>query len=288
MLNLSHIALEHMTFDHNINNQGEVMAFSLHCHHDFEVYFFIGGEGYYLIEGNRYELSPMSLLVIRPGEVHCFRHTGGCPYERYVINFSPEILGMDAEKAGLVLSPFLDREMGRDNLYRVAPDNLIVRLFDELDAAARLRPDESELEVRLLLNLLLTKIQLLSRQPDRNTRVNSVSSELISDVLKYINENITEPLRLDDIAARFYVSKYHLSRMFKKLIGVSVIDYVIRKRVFLSQQLLRGGMTTTDACAGAGFGDYTSFYRSFKRVTGCSPVQMKDRSAPYYRNGTRL
>ena len=286
MLKISHIALEHITFGHNINNQGEAMTFSLHCHHDFEVYFFIRGEGYYLIEGNRYELSPMNLLVIRPGEVHCFRHTGDCPYERYVINFSPESLGMDAEKTAALLSPFLDREMGKDNLYRIAPDSLIARLFDELDAASRLQPDEIDLEARMLLNLLLARIQLLSRQPDRNIRESSVSSELINGVLKYINENITEPLRLDDIAARFYVSKYHLSRLFKRLIGVSVIDYVIRKRVFLSQQLLRGGMTTTDACAGAGFGDYTSFYRSFKRVTGCSPVQMKERAMTYYRNGT--
>lgn len=287
MPHLSYFVLPEMGFSHSVDRRGEAQSFSLHCHDCFELYLFIGGEGYYVIEGNRYELRPLSLLAIRPGEVHCFRQTGPSDYERYVLNFTPAVFGPENDRPQSLLAPFLDREMGKRNLYLLTEDSLLYRLFMEFDEIGRRRPDTGAFESSQLLGVLLAKLGRISPAPAGSPGESGASYRLINEVIQYINRNLTRPLCLDEIAARFYVSKYHLSRMFKKLIGVSVIDYVIRKRVFLAEQILKAGSTTAQACAGAGFGDYTSFFRSFKRVTGYSPAQMKGREPIYLQSGAR-
>ena len=287
MQNVSRLMMSNLTFSHSLDRWKESKPFPLHCHDCFEVYLFISGEGYYVIEGNRYELRPLSLLVIRPGEVHCFRQTGTCDYERYVINFSPEAFGRGRQLPESLLAPFLDREMGKDNLYLITEDSLIFHIFSELDEIGRQKPDIGAFEAVQLLGVLLAKLGRISAAPACLPGESGASCRLVNEVIQYINRNLTQPLRLDEIASHFYVSKYHLSRTFKKLIGVSVIDYVIRKRVFLAEQMLKTDSTTAEACASAGFVDYTSFYRSFKRVTVYSPAHMKNREPVYATSGVR-
>lgn len=272
---ISHIALDNLKLTHSIDKTADKNAFQLHCHDDFEVYFFIDGEGYFLIEGNCYTLSPFTLLVIRPGEVHCFKSTGEKHYERYVINFDSDFLNLDEGDASLIYSPFMNREHGKNNLYKINYNSIIVNIFNDFNEISLLSLEGMTLAAKSSLEMLLTKIYLTSKQQNADVGKDSLSSELINEVLKYINENISSQLTLDIIASQFFISKYHLSRLFKKLTGVSVIDYVIRKRVFLSQQLLKGGFTSSQVCVKAGFGDYSAFYRSFKRVVGYSPIQQR-------------
>ena len=50
-----------------------------------------------------------------------------------------------------------------------------------------------------------------------------------------------------------------------------MIDYIIRKRIAYAQQLLLNGVSAAQAGTAAGFGDYTSFNRAYKKHFGCSP-----------------
>ena len=92
-----------------------------------------------------------------------------------------------------------------------------------------------------------------------------------SSLLRYIDEHFTEPITLDTLSARFYVSKSQLNQTFRQMTGTTVIDYIIRKRIAYAQQLLLNGVSAAQAGAAAGFGDYTSFYRAYKKHFGCSP-----------------
>ena len=266
-----------LLFVYTISDHSDADVFTLHCHNGFEIYFFVSGEGYYLIEGSRYELKPYSLGVIRPGEVHCFRSSGQSPYERYVLNFMPDSVNAEPEEKRLLLSPFFERAPGKNNFYRTVNDRSIIQIYNEFTYAADLPEVEKRLLMNSLFSLLLSKILVMFRH-GVNSKTETCSSDLVTEVLRFINENLAEHLTLDEISARFYISKYHLSRVFKSLTGVSVIEYLIRKRVFLSQQLLRSGATATEACSKSGFGDYTSFYRAFRRIVGCSPLEIKENS----------
>ncbi len=97
----------------------------------------------------------------------------------------------------------------------------------------------------------------------------------ISDIIHYINNNLAEPLSLDMLAKKFYISKYHLFREFKKYTGYTPHEYALHKRLIHSREQLKEGSRISDICQSCGFGDYSNFYRSFIKVYGMTPKEFQ-------------
>ena len=97
----------------------------------------------------------------------------------------------------------------------------------------------------------------------------------IRQVLSYINENLGEELRVEQLAERAYLSKYHFMRLFKSQTGSSVHAYVRQKRLLHAARLIREGMSVNKAAAESGFGDYSAFHRAFRESFGISPGELK-------------
>lgn len=60
----------------------------------------------------------------------------------------------------------------------------------------------------------------------------------MAEVLHYINEHYPDELSLDLLSAKFFISKYHLSHEFHRLVGTSVYRYIIQKRLVIAKQML--------------------------------------------------
>lgn len=90
-------------------------------------------------------------------------------------------------------------------------------------------------------------------------------------ILDYIQENLAEPLCLDEISAKFFISKHYLCRLFKRATGVSVMEYIIQSRVDLACHYLKQGYSVQRAGELSGFSDNSHFIRTFGRITGDSP-----------------
>jgi AraC-like DNA-binding protein len=90
-------------------------------------------------------------------------------------------------------------------------------------------------------------------------------------ILEYINEHYQEDLSLDDLANRFFISKYHLSREFNRIVGTSVYRYIIQKRLIMARQMMAAGTSTSEVSQLCGFGDYSNFYRAFTNEYQISP-----------------
>lgn len=99
----------------------------------------------------------------------------------------------------------------------------------------------------------------------------SVVNDVIFDVLQYINDHFTEPLKLEDIARRFAISVSYLSHEFTSYAGRSVYEYILYRRVQLAKENLLTDMSLSEVADHSGFGDYSGFLRSFRRMTGMSP-----------------
>ena len=78
-------------------------------------------------------------------------------------------------------------------------------------------------------------------------------------------------MSLDQLADRFYISKYYLSRQFKQFTGLSLYQYIMKKRLISARNMLRAGSPVMDACLCCGFGDYSNFLKAFKREFGQNP-----------------
>ncbi len=96
-------------------------------------------------------------------------------------------------------------------------------------------------------------------------------NSVIRNVIVYLNENYTEKTSIDMLASRFYLSKYHLMRQFKKETGYTIHLFISNKRVRYACHLIDSGITPGEACYRSGFTDYSLFFKTFKKVLGYSP-----------------
>jgi AraC-like DNA-binding protein len=99
---------------------------------------------------------------------------------------------------------------------------------------------------------------------------------LFERILQIVSERYQEPLRIPDIAQELGVSRAHVMRQFRKVAGITLLEYVTQRRVSCAQRL----MITTDEkildiALESGFGSLGQFYACFKRITGQSPARYR-------------
>jgi len=159
------------------------------------------------------------------------------------------------------------------------PDQPILRHFEypsgadillvESTYADRLHPSADDVEGRLEEYL-----KYIDRHNSR-LLIPAFSVGRTQQIIWYLNRNLKEEITLDMISERFFISKHHLNKVFRKATGTTVVDYLIRKRISMAQHLLINGYSAQEAATEVGFDDYSAFYRSYVRVTGHSPAQDK-------------
>ena len=100
----------------------------------------------------------------------------------------------------------------------------------------------------------------------------------IQTAVEYINRHITEDIRIDQICAACYLSKYHFCRLFKEKIGLTVMQYILKTRVTMAKELLcKTDLSVTEISESCGFSSISYFSRAFKNETGISPLQYQKR-----------
>lgn len=98
----------------------------------------------------------------------------------------------------------------------------------------------------------------------------------ISEAIKYIDENISETLSVEMIAERFAFSPYYFHRLFTVIVGKSMIAYVRGRRVaYACKMLNETEKKVLDIALDCGFDSAQSFSRTFKAVTGMSPLEYR-------------
>ena len=101
----------------------------------------------------------------------------------------------------------------------------------------------------------------------------SPESDTVLRVIEYLNAHLCEELSLADLSKEFFVSKYHLSRIFHQQTVASIFTYLNTKRMALAQQMIAGGENATSVALKLGFKDYSTFYRAYRKQMGFSPVR---------------
>ena len=88
----------------------------------------------------------------------------------------------------------------------------------------------------------------------------------------------TENISLDQLAEQFFISKYYLSREFKKEFGTTVIQYVLAKRINNAKELLRYSNSSIEEIAHlCGIDDASYFNKVFRKMEGCTASEYRKR-----------
>ncbi len=121
----------------------------------------------------------------------------------------------------------------------------------------------SQLIVDILTLLLL---DITERQTERHP-----GHQKMAQVRAYLDEHYTEKFSLDELSEQFFISKFHLSREFRTLYGITLNHYVIARRITLAKKLLRfSDYTLEEIAQNCGFYDASYLNRQFKKSEGIS------------------
>lgn len=98
---------------------------------------------------------------------------------------------------------------------------------------------------------------------------------IIFDSLKYIEDNINEPITATDISRNAGYSLYYFSRMFKKQIGLSIMEYVKDRRLIKASEEILNGEKIIDIALNYGYQSHSGFTKAFKNKFDFSPSLLR-------------
>lgn len=109
-----------------------------------------------------------------------------------------------------------------------------------------------------------------------NSAIQIEYDSFMNEVLAYINENLDQPLNVEVLCARFYVSAKYLYRSFRRHLNKTVNEYISERRIKAVQEQLAA--TEEPICRIAekiGMENYAYFCRWFKKNTGLTPTEYR-------------
>lgn len=107
-----------------------------------------------------------------------------------------------------------------------------------------------------------------------------VKSAIVLQAIEYIHQHYSEDITVNHIAAHLNISNSYLSQIFKKELGISMIGYLISYRIQKAEELLSGSMEPIYRIASkVGFCEVKHFSKTFKKLTGFTPMQYKKQNA---------
>lgn len=243
-------------------------------HHDFyEIYYFLGGDVSYLIDGKKYKLTPGDLVFINPMELHQPIVNSGHVYERIVLWIDRNYLASISDEN----MDFTDCFEGvRNNRRNILNTSVVMRgrLYEMMEHLFHEAYGDKLGHERYAEGILLQLLCELRRMLAENNEIQTVPGEPLSlngRVTSYINNHYSEDITLDFLAKKYFVSKYYLSHEFSEQLGIGLYRYLTLKRLSIAKELLSEGISAGEVASRCGFHNYTSFYRAFKAEYGISP-----------------
>ncbi|MFQ9516498.1 MAG: helix-turn-helix domain-containing protein [Eubacterium sp.] len=248
-------------------------SFDYHYHDFYKVLIFFSGNVSYSVEGREYNLCPRDIVLVNAGEIHRPVVHDDAPYERIIIYISPDFFETYKNENCDLFTCFYQSQKQHSNLIRL-PEYAYEQLksvitgladsFHQNDFAAPLYQKIKLIEYLIVLNRII-----LNEQIDYIPAV--TSNPTVLNIMKYINEHITDDLSIHHIAESVFLDRSYIMHLFKTETGFTIGKYITEKRLFLARHYIAEGLSITDACYHSGFKNYNSFYHAYKNKYGTSP-----------------
>lgn len=254
---------------HLADNRLAPMEYHYHSFH--KIVILLAGRASYAIEGAQYALAPGSFVLVSSGTIHRPETEAGVFYERMILYISPDFLRRFRTEDCDLEQCFLRAQTDYRCVFRVGVADRIKPLLLALENAQQ----ETEFGARLMAQSLFLQLMVeINRLTLRSRSQEAAAGDSrVVELLHYLNLHIAETLSIDELAARFYVSKYHMMRRFKEETGYTIHGYVTEKRLLLARQLLRDGIPVTKVGEQCGYLDYSTFSRAYRKHFGHAPSQ---------------
>ena len=248
----------------------------LHFHQNFEISYILRGGNKYMIDDEIYPIDDYDLFIINKNQIHTASSQINTPMLRYSVKFLAQVIIPLFEftdllsvfrKAGNTIAHKISIPPEKRRWYKRQFEKLLVENGYAWDVKKKLHLCELLIQINELVEEKYnSQGQIVSQKNTRN---------MIGDLIKYIHQHLSEPLCLDHLAKVSAVSKYHLTRLFKAELGISIHQYIVTHRIGYAVSLLEEGKSMAEISDLTGFGSYANFISTFKKVKGLPPLQYR-------------
>ena len=251
-----------------------------HAHDYYECYLFIEGDiTMEIFSGKdkvtRRKMSPGDLMIVPPGIMHhAIMNDPSQTYRRFVFWISKQCCNSLMEESVDYMYLIQKAEAFHKYIYHLPPaefhlvESRFLRLLEEISSE---RYGSNAARHLCLCDLILTVNRVIYDEDHKETGSEELS--LFQNILSYVESNLEESLSLDDIAGQFFVSKYYISHLFKDTLGISLHQYIIKKRLAECRGAITNGESISKTYERFGFRDYSSFFKAFRKEYGMSPKE---------------
>ena len=243
-----------------------------HYHEFCKLLLLISGRGGYVVNGQRYRLQPGDVVLIGSRSAHRPELEEDSTYERIIIYISPDFLQQastpDCDLVGL-FSGTKGHVLRLKENQRKKVFSLAAVLEKEFSGDSYGR----EILCTGGLLRLLVEIGRAQRQEDAlNPSPVTPEDPRVVEWMQYLDRHLNEDLDMDALAERFFISKYHMMRLFHAHTGFTIHTYLLQRRLLAARHLIERGMRATEACYRCGFRSYSSFTRAYNKHFGTTPT----------------
>lgn len=253
---------------------------SLHTHQRYEVFYLHSGTITFLIGSNVYILQPGDILLTNGMTLHRPKVTPGKRYVRSVIHFEQEAIKpfLQMLHSENILLPFEEENHFRISLSdpnKAEMESLLKRMAsykrDNLIGYNRFK-----LSFVDLLYFVLELYQLV-KETNSEKNVSNQQEENVQQVISYLDKNYMEEITMEVLQAELHINKSYLSKLFKKVTGTTIFNYLYELRIKKAKMLflMDKEITVTEVAFQVGFKHLSHFSRLFKQHTGVSPEMFK-------------
>ena len=256
----------------------EEKAMDMHIHDCYELYYSISGGKQFLIDNKFYTISPGDIFLINQYESHKLTQIDSCVHERIVLSIHPDYLKRISSDKTNLDACFSHRDENSTHKVSLSKEQqkrflyLINKITSTKGYAQDIMEQAAFMELMAMINAgwnasLKTKPADLPQSDLQTYHYN----HQVDDILSYINQNITNPISMEQLSGEFFLSESYICRIFKAATGTTITKYVTARRISIAKSVLNEGKTVTEAFEKSGFTDYSNFFKSFTKAVGVSP-----------------
>ncbi len=259
-----------------ILNREYVVKPTSHAH--CEMVYILRGKVGLTINNDYVECGEGEIIVLDAKVYHSQSMFEGVETELQVVEFNPALMPsfvrLDFTRAGSG-TPFGGNRISAE----VAKANNLSSYFKHIVTLAKRR--NLLYKDSLILAEILRLITAINVHLDETIESRLLTEEdkrkrnLFEACVSYINKNVTQPIRLEDIAAAVHFSKSYLQHVFKQKMGMSISAYINAQKMSIARSMLASDESPLLVAQKLGYEYYTTFSVKFKQYYGVSPKDVR-------------
>lgn len=247
-----------------------------HWHDCLEITYVLKGRGRYLVNGKEYLMEPGDIILFNNVEPHAWEAFAPEEMVQNVLVFSPSLIW--AGETNLFdyqyLKSFTERSTNFSNkISREHPAaSEISELLGQIDSEYQRKDAAYQLMIKAkLLQLIANLIRFFLDNTKTSEKIALKEEQLarLEHVLDYINESFLEEIRLSDAALKAHMNTNYFSSFFKKTMGLTFKEYIIRLRIKHAMALQEESKKSiTEVAMESGFHSMSNFYKAYRKYSG--------------------